>query len=152
MHTEWSCFALITMEGNVSGDILIYSESTDSIACGQWRLPGGPRAGTEKEPMATLARALQSQTGIDIRRKSHVPLVDTRNEVIARYSSKRRKRSRSNRYYLVTITADEFIDKVWSGLRENQHLQWVTLEHALSSDFFPRHREVLDTYAKTRRM
>lgn len=154
MHIDWSCFALIVMEGGTASGsgILCYRNMEDSVARGMWRLPGGPKSPADTDVINTLTRCIRKQTGINLIGKNHIPCLEVKNHLAPRPRHARRTKryTVSERYYRVTATPSEYIDRVGFDSSESVQLEWMSSDEIIyrNSKFYEPHRLIVQTYAK----
>ncbi len=150
MHVDWSCYALIVLEGSnrKGAEVLSYRARPRRDGRNPRRLPGGEKVEGESDPMQTLVRTVKQQTGIDLRKEIVRRLASIETRVQRPEGSRRAKKyTHSERYYLVKVPIDEFIDRKHFALREDEELTWVTPHSILAGDDFePKHRKALERY------
>ena len=139
MQTSWRCFALIVIEGAQTKEILCYRSSQDDIAPSLWRLPGGSKKARDVDFIQTLTTTVRSQTGIDIRRGSGIRRVHVSKQRMPTRKKWNggRKHLQHERFYVVTITPDRFLDEFGSFRPSNDsECEFKSVQSILGSDFF----------------
>jgi len=154
MHVDWSCFALILLEDEAlsTNTILSYKRSQDPIAPGLFRLPGDNRVASDNDPMKTLIRSVIRQTGIDITKKSSIPLFSHRETIVRRPPgvTDAKKYTRSERYYLLRISVTEYIERTGFELGDEEEIEWQSTESiGRSSLYFPVHQHIVGLFRNT---